>query len=105
MWACRDLRGLATFIYATQKLVATLPCFQRRHRYANQLVEEYRKRDHSADAASNTGNAETKQLFWQKTQALLHQLCLPRDCRHDCVSGIFLGKATNGWIGQFPCGA
>ena len=58
--------ALATFIYATQKLVATLPASNGGIKYANQLVEEYRKRDHSADAASNTGNAETKQLFWQK---------------------------------------
>lgn len=92
--------ALATFIYATQKLVATLPASNGGIKYANQLVEEYRKRDYSADAASNTGNAETKQLFWQKHKHFYTNFVCLAIAGTIVFLAYLLGKATNGWIGQ-----
>ena len=91
--------ALATFIYATQKLVATLPASNGGIQYAHQLVEEYRKQDHSADTVkSETG--ETKLLFWQKhKQFYSNFVCLAIAATIAFVAYL-LGEATNGWIGQ-----
>lgn len=91
--------ALATFIYATQKLVATLPASNGGIQYANQLVEEYRKQDHSADAAKSE-TTETKLLFWQKhKQFYSNFVCLAIAATIAFVAYL-LGEATNGWIGQ-----
>ena len=91
--------ALATFIYATQKLVATLPASNGGIQYAHQLVEEYRKQDHSADAAKSE-TTETKLLFWQKhKQFYSNFVCLAIAATIAFVAYL-LGEATNGWIGQ-----
>ena len=91
--------ALATFIYATQKLVATLPASNGGIQYANQLVEEYRKQDHSADAAKSE-TTETKLLFWQKhKQFYSNFVCLAIAATIAFVAYL-LGEATHGWIGQ-----
>lgn len=96
--------ALATFIYATQKLVATLPASNGGIKYANQLVEEYRKRDHSADAASNTGNAKTKQLFWQKHKHFYTNFVALRLPARSCFWHISLAKQPTAGSASL-CGA
>ena len=91
--------ALATFIYATQKLVATLPASNGGIQYAHQLVEEYRKQDHSADTVkSETG--ETKLLFWQKHKQFYSNFVCLAIAATIAFLAYLLGEATNGWIGQ-----
>ena len=91
--------ALATFIYATQKLVATLPASNGGIQYANQLVEEYRKQDHSADAAKSE-TTETKLLFWQKHKQFYSNFVCLAIAATIAFLAYLLGEATNGWIGQ-----
>lgn len=91
--------ALATFIYATQKLVATLPASNGGIQYANQLVEEYRKQDHSADAVKSE-TAETKLLFWQKHKQFYSNFVCLAIAATIAFLAYLLGEATNGWIGQ-----
>ena len=91
--------ALATFIYATQKLVATLPASNGGIQYANQLVEEYRKQDHSADAVKSE-TTETKLLFWQKHKQFYSNFVCLAIAATIAFLAYLLGEATNGWIGQ-----
>ncbi len=91
--------ALATFIYATQKLVATLPASNGGIQYANQLVEEYRKQDHSADAVKSE-TTETKLLFWQKHKQFYSNFVCLAIASTIAFLAYLLGEATNGWIGQ-----
>ena len=91
--------ALATFIYATQKLVATLPASNGGIQYANQLVEEYRKQDHSADAAKSE-TTETKLLFCQKHKQFYSNFVCLAIAATIAFLAYLLGEATNGWIGQ-----
>ena len=91
--------ALATFIYATQKLVATLPASNGGIQYAHQLVEEYRKQDHSADAAKSE-TTETKLLFWQKHKQFYSNFVCLAIAATIAFLAYLLGEATNGWIGQ-----
>ncbi len=91
--------ALATFIYATQKLVATLPASNGGIQYANQLVEEYRKQDHSADTAKSE-TTETKLLFWQKHKQFYSNFVCLAIAATIAFLAYLLGEATNGWIGQ-----
>lgn len=91
--------ALATFIYATQKLVATLPASNGGIQYAHQLVEEYRKQDHSADAVKSE-TTETKLLFWQKHKQFYSNFVCLAIAATIAFLAYLLGEATNGWIGQ-----
>lgn len=91
--------ALATFIYATQKLVATLPASNGGIQYANQLVEEYRKQDHSADAVKSE-TTETKLLFWQKHKQFYSNFVCLAIAATIAFLAYLLGEVTNGWIGQ-----
>lgn len=91
--------ALATFIYATQKLVATLPASNGGIQYAHQLVEEYRKQDHSADTAKSE-TTETKLLFWQKHKQFYSNFVCLAIAATIAFLAYLLGEATNGWIGQ-----
>ena len=91
--------ALATFIYATQKLVATLPASNGGIQYAHQLVEEYRKQDHSADAVKSE-TTETKLLFWEKHKQFYSNFVCLAIAATIAFLAYLLGEATNGWIGQ-----
>ncbi len=92
--------ALATFIYATQKLVATLPASNGGLKYANQLMEEYSKRDHSAETESKSEKGEEKLLFWQKHIHFYSNFVCLAIAGTLVFLAYLLGNATNGWIGQ-----
>ncbi len=92
--------ALATFIYATQKLIATLPASNGGLKYANQLMEEYSKQDHSAETESKSEKGEEKLLFWQKHIHFYSNFVCLAIAGTLVFLAYLLGNATNGWIGQ-----
>ncbi len=92
--------ALATFIYATQKLIATLPASNGGLKYANRILEEYRRQDHTADADVETKKNEEKELFWQKNKRFYSNFVCLAIAGAIVFLAYLLGEATHGWIGQ-----
>ena len=96
--------ALATFIYAVQKFVGTLPASNCGLKVANELVADIRAK-HAADpnyswyaeiAGETTG--EKKTLFWEKYRKYYTTfICLAIGAAVICISEI-LGKLCGGWV-------
>ena len=96
--------ALATFIYAVQKFVGTLPASNCGLKVANKLVADIRSK-HAADpnyswytevAGETTG--EKKTLFWEKYKKYYTTfICLAIGAAVICISEI-LGKLCGGWV-------
>lgn len=92
--------ALATFIYATQKLVATLLASNGGLKYANQLMEAYSGQDHAAETAAEAEKGEGKLPFCQRHIHFYSNFVCLAIAGTLVFLAYLLGKATNGWIGQ-----
>lgn len=92
--------SLATFIYAVQKLVGTLPCSNFGRRYAQKLVEEYRVNSSKMRDASKEGIKSEKPLFWQRHEKYYTSFFCIGIAGVSGYLAVVLGDLTHGWIGK-----
>lgn len=91
--------ALAAFIYATQKFVGTVPASAFGVKYANALVEDYRKKA-SKEVAATKESKQNKIFFHQKhAKYYTPFMCLGIAALLIYIAGI-LSKVTAGFIGQ-----
>ncbi|MCI2106946.1 MAG: hypothetical protein LKK00_09595 [Intestinimonas sp.] len=98
--------ALASFLYAIQKFVGTLPASHCGLKYATGIVEELRRNRtenpqfFAADNLSSADVLPVKKLFWQKHEKYYTTyICLAISALFIWFGGL-LSTATHGWIGQ-----
>lgn len=97
--------ALATFIYATQKFVGTLPCSNCGIKFAQSVVDDLRAKKaadptYSFYSSETAGTGTTTVPFWKKHERLYTNFnCLAISAAVAYVAYL-LGQATHGWIGQ-----
>ena len=97
--------ALATFIYAVQKFIGTLPASNCGLSVANKLVEEIRSK-HAADPnyswyneLAGSSAAEKKTYFWEKFRKYYTTfICLAIGAAAIVLLSEFLGKLCQGWV-------
>ena len=96
--------ALATFIYAVQKFIGTLPASNCGLSVANKLVEEIRSK-HAADAnyswyneLAGSSAAEKKTYFWEKFRKYYTTFICLAVAAAILLLSEFLGKLCQGWV-------
>ena len=96
--------ALATFIYAVQKFVGTLPASNCGLSVANKLVEEIRSK-HAADPnyswyneLAGSSAAEKKTYFWEKFRKYYTTFICLAVAAAILLLSEFLGKLCQGWV-------
>lgn len=94
--------ALATFIYATQKFVGTLPASNCGLKVARQFLDEFRANGNKPIDASSNGNAESKKSipFCVKNEKYYTSFVCLAIAATIAYVAYLLGKATHSWVSQ-----